>query len=203
MAWTVSFGIDTVPTGPFLATEVRRRNWEPGSLTAKVKLEGVAAFRRLPTTVLIRPHDCHLGSHAQTLVVPTVVPFPPPGRRLVSWVSTSSRSPLTFDFEITSCSERPRANLAASWARENEAAAFAGRGRRGFACAPIARWTAYRDCLHDSCAEVSAADAPLLAALARRKPNLWRDWPIRFIDITEAKSWGESAMVDKIQLTQR
>ena len=48
---------------------------------------------------------------------------------------------------------------------------------------------------------MSAANAPLLAALARRNPTFGEIGTIRLIDITGGEILGKVAMVNKIQLT--
>jgi hypothetical protein len=53
----------------------------------------------------------------------------------------------------------------------------------------------------DSGAEVSAANEPLLAALARRNPSFGEMGSIHLIDITGGEIWGKVAMVNKIRLT--
>jgi hypothetical protein len=53
----------------------------------------------------------------------------------------------------------------------------------------------------DSGAEVSAANAPLLAALARRNPSFGEMRTIRLIDITGGEIVGKVAMVNKIRFS--
>jgi hypothetical protein len=53
----------------------------------------------------------------------------------------------------------------------------------------------------DSGAEVSAANAPLLAALAKRNPSFGEIGTIRLIDITGGEILGKVAMVDKIRFS--
>jgi hypothetical protein len=53
----------------------------------------------------------------------------------------------------------------------------------------------------DSGAEVSAANAPLLAALARRNPSFGEMGTIRLIDITGGEIVGKLAMVNKIRFS--
>jgi predicted aspartyl protease len=109
---------------------------------------------------------------------------------------------VTFDFKnhILQVSE-PRARLSASWARENEARIGAS-GSAGHLQA--------LDCLVDgvpatafidSGAEVSAANAPLLAALAKRNPSFGEIGTVRLIDITGGEILGKVAMVDKIRFS--
>jgi hypothetical protein len=52
----------------------------------------------------------------------------------------------------------------------------------------------------DSGAEVSAANEPLLAALARRNPSIGEMRSIRLIDITGGEILGKVATVNKIRL---
>ena len=109
---------------------------------------------------------------------------------------------VTFDFKnhVLQVSE-PRARFSANWTRENEARIRAS-GSSGHLQA--------LDCMVDgipatafvdSGAEVSAANAPLLAALARRNPAFGEIGTIRLIDITGGEILGKVAMVNKIQLT--
>src|ERR1700691_2928842 len=109
---------------------------------------------------------------------------------------------VTFDFEkhLLQVSE-PRARFSANWVRENEA--------RIRASGPSGHLQAL-DCMVDgtpatafidSGAEVSAANEPLLAALARRNPSFGEMGSIRLIDITGGEILGKVAMVKKISLT--
>jgi hypothetical protein len=110
---------------------------------------------------------------------------------------------VTFDFEkhLLQVGE-PRARFSANWVRENEARIRAP-GRSGHLQA--------LDCMVDgmpaaafidSGAEVSAANEPLLAALARRNPSFGEMDSIRLIDITGGEILGKVAMVKKIRLTE-
>jgi gag-polyprotein putative aspartyl protease len=109
---------------------------------------------------------------------------------------------VTFDFKnhLLQVSE-PRARFSANWVRENEARIRAS-GSSGHLQA--------LDCIVDgipatafidSGAEVSAANEPLLAALARRNPSFGEMGSIRLIDITGGEILGKVAMVNKIRLT--
>jgi predicted aspartyl protease len=108
---------------------------------------------------------------------------------------------VTFDFQnhLLQVSE-PRARFSANWVRENEARIRAS-GSSGHLQA--------LDCMVDgvpatafidSGAEVSAANEPLLGALARRNPSFGEMGSIRLIDITGGEIFGKVAMVDKIRL---
>jgi predicted aspartyl protease len=108
---------------------------------------------------------------------------------------------VTFDFKnhLLQVSE-PRARFSANWVRENEA--------RVRASGPSGHLQAL-DCMVDgvpatafidSGAEVSAANEPLLAALARRNPSFGEMGSIRLIDITGGEILGKVAMVNKIRL---
>ena len=109
---------------------------------------------------------------------------------------------VTFDFEnhVLQVSD-PRARFSANWLRENEARIPAS-GSSGHLQA--------LDCIVDgipatafidSGAEVSAANEPLLAALARRNPFFGERDSIRLIDITGGEILGKVATVNKIRLT--
>lgn len=109
---------------------------------------------------------------------------------------------VTFDFQnhLLQVSE-PRTRFSANWVRENEARIRVS-GSSGHLQA--------LDCLVDgvpatafidSGAEVSAANEPLLAALASRNPSFGGMGSIRLIDITGGEILGKVATVDKIRLT--
>jgi predicted aspartyl protease len=109
---------------------------------------------------------------------------------------------VTFDFQkhLLQVSE-PRARFSANWVRENEARIRAS-GASGHLQA--------LDCMVDgipatafidSGAEVTAANEPLLAALARRNPDFRETGSVRLIDITGGEILGKVAMVNKIRLT--
>ena len=109
---------------------------------------------------------------------------------------------VTFDFKnhLLQVSE-PRARYSANWVRENEARIPAS-GSSGHLQA--------LDCMVDgtpatafidSGAEVSAANEPLLAALARRNPSFGDMGSIHLIDITGGEITGKIAVVNKIRLS--
>jgi predicted aspartyl protease len=109
---------------------------------------------------------------------------------------------VTFDFHnhLLQISE-PRARYSANWVRENEARIRAS-GSSGHLQA--------LDCMVDgvpatafidSGAEVSAANEPLLAALAKGNPSFGDMGSIHLIDITGGEISGRVAMVNKIRLT--
>jgi predicted aspartyl protease len=109
---------------------------------------------------------------------------------------------VTFDFKnhLLQVSE-PRARFSANWVRENEARIPAS-GSSGHLRA--------LDCMVDgipatafidSGAEVTAANEPLLAALARRNPAFRGTGDIHLIDITGGEILGKVAMVHNIRLS--
>jgi predicted aspartyl protease len=109
---------------------------------------------------------------------------------------------VTFDFRnhLLQVNE-PRTRFSANWVRENEARIRAS-GSSGHLQA--------LDCMVDdipatafidSGAEVSAANEPLLAALARRNPSLGEMGRINLIDITGGEILGKVVMINKIRLT--
>jgi predicted aspartyl protease len=110
---------------------------------------------------------------------------------------------VTFDFQnhLLQVSE-PRTRFSANWLGENEAR-IAASGSSGHLKA--------LDCMVDgisatafidSGAEVSAANEPLLAALARRNPSFGGEMgSIHLIDVTGGEILGKVAMVKKIRLT--
>jgi len=113
------------------------------------------------------------------------------------------RHRVTFDFQnhLLQVSE-PRARFSANWVRENEARIRVS-GSSGHLQA--------LDCVVDgipatsfidSGAEVSAANEPLLAALARRNPAFRETGSIRLIDITGGEILGKVAVVNKIRLSE-
>ena len=110
---------------------------------------------------------------------------------------------VTFDFRnhLLEVSE-PRGRFSANWARENEA--------RIRASGPSGHLQAH-DCIVDgvpatafidSGAEVTAANGPLLAALARRNPDFRDTGSIRLIDITGGEILGKVAVVNRVRLTE-
>jgi hypothetical protein len=110
---------------------------------------------------------------------------------------------VTFDFKNHLLQvSAPRPRYIANWVRENEARIRAS-GSSGHLKA--------LDCMVDgipatafidSGAEVSAANEPLLAALASRNPSFGGTGSIRLIDITGGEILGKVARVDKIRLTE-
>jgi hypothetical protein len=110
---------------------------------------------------------------------------------------------VTFDFQnhLLQVSE-PRTRFSANWVRENEARIRAP-GSSGHLKA--------LDCMVDgipatafidSGAEVSAANEPLLAGLARRNPTFGEMGSIHLIDITGGEILGRLVMANKIRLTE-
>jgi predicted aspartyl protease len=108
---------------------------------------------------------------------------------------------VTFDFKggLLQVSD-PRPRFSADWVRQNEARVrtFGSSGHlRSLDCrvdgVPAAAFI-------DSGAEVSAANAPLLAALARRNPSFGEIGNIELIDITGGQIIGKVAMVKQIRL---
>jgi predicted aspartyl protease len=109
---------------------------------------------------------------------------------------------VTFDFKnhILQVSE-PRARLSASWARENEARIGASGSAGHLQALDCVVDGVPATAFIDSGAEVSAANAPLLAALAKRNPSFGEIGTIRLIDITGGEILGKVAMVDKIRFS--
>jgi predicted aspartyl protease len=113
------------------------------------------------------------------------------------------RHRVTFDFQnhLLQVGE-PRARFSANWVRQNEARIRVS-GSSGH--------LKTLDCLVDgipatsfidSGAEVSAANEPLLAALARRNPAFRETGSIRLIDITGGEILGKVAVAGKIRLSE-
>lgn len=113
------------------------------------------------------------------------------------------RHRVTFDFRnhLLEVNE-PRGRFSASWVRENEARIRVS-GSSGHLKA--------LDCVVDgvpatgfidSGAEVTAANGPLLAALARRHPDFSAAGSIRLVDITGGEILGQVAVVNRIRLTE-
>ena len=191
------FVVDTGADRTVLATEVAG---ELGLLRGeKVKLEGVvrAVFA---DTVLIR--TLSFGSITRRhLVVPTL------SRSLLDadgylGLDFLDGHRVTFDFKnhVLQVSE-PRAKFSASWARENEARIRVSGSSGHLQALDCTVDGIPATAFIDSGAEVTAANAPLLAALARRNPNFGEMGTIRLIDITGGEILGKVAMVNKIQLT--
>jgi predicted aspartyl protease len=109
---------------------------------------------------------------------------------------------VTFDFKnhILQVSE-PRARLSASWARENEARIGASGSAGHLQALDCVVDGVPATAFIDSGAEVSAANAPLLAALAKRNPSFGEIGTIRLIDITGGEILGKVARVDKIRFS--
>jgi predicted aspartyl protease len=192
------FVVDTGADRTVLATEVAV---ELGLFHGeKVMLEGVVRAV-LAETVSIR--TLSFGSiTCRHLVVPTL------SRSLLDadgylGLDFLNGHRVTFDFKnhVLQVSE-PRARLSANWQRENEARIITS-GSSGHLQAldctvdgvPAAAFI-------DSGAEVSAANAPLLAALARRNPTFGEIGTTRLIDITGGEILGTVAMVNKIRFPE-
>src|SRR6202140_2180226 len=191
------FVVDTGAASPVFAPEVA---CDLGlSRGEKVKLNGVvrAVFA---DTVSIR--TLSFGSITRRhLVVPTL------SRSLLEadgylGLDFLDGHRVTFDFKnhVLEVSE-PRAKFSASWARENEARIRASGSSGHLQALDCTVDGIPATAFIDSGAEVSAANAPLLAALARRNPAFGEIGTIRLIDITGGEILGKVAMVNKIQLT--
>jgi predicted aspartyl protease len=190
------FVVDTGADRTVLATEVAD---ELGLIHGeKVKLEGVvrAVFA---DTVSIR--TLSFGSvTCRHLAVPTL------SRSLLDadgylGLDCLDGHRVTFDFKnhVLQVSE-PRARFSANWARENEARIRASGSSGHLQALDCTVDGIPATAFIDSGAEVSAANAPLLAALARRNPNFGEIGTIRLIDITGGEIFGKVAMVNKIRL---
>ena len=191
------FVVDTGGDRTVLATEVAD---ELGLFHGeKVKLEGVVRAV-LADTVSIG--TLSFGSITRRhLVVPTL------SRSLLDadgylGLDFLDGHRVTFDFKnhVLQVSE-PRAKFSASWARENEARIGASGSSGHLKALDCTVDGISATAFIDSGAEVSAANAPLLAALARRNPTFGEIGTIRLIDITGGEILGKVAMVNKIQLT--
>ena len=191
------FVVDTGADRTVLATEVAD---ELGLLHGeKVKLEG-AVRAVFADTVSIG--TLSFGSITRRrLVVPTL------SRSLLDadgylGLDFLDGNRVTFDFKnhVLQVSE-PRAKFSASWARENEARIRASGSSGHLQALDCTVDGIPATAFIDSGAEVSAANAPLLAALARRNPSFGEIGTIRLIDITGGEILGKVAMVNKIQLT--
>ena len=191
------FVVDTGADRTVLATEVAE---ELGLFHGeKVKLEGVvrAVFA---DTVSIRTMS--FGSITRShLVVPTL------SRSLLDadgylGLDFLDGYRVTFDFKnhVLQVSE-PRAKFSASWARPNEARIRVSGSSGHLQSLDCTVDGVAATAFIDSGAEVSAANAPLLAALARRNPTFGEMGTIRLIDITGGEILGTVTMVKKIQLT--
>jgi predicted aspartyl protease len=109
---------------------------------------------------------------------------------------------VTFDFEahLLQISE-PRARFSANWGRENEARIRASGSAGHLQAVDCMVDGIAATAFIDSGAEVSAANEPLLAALARRNPSFGEAGRIRLIDITGGEILGKVARVKEIRLT--
>ena len=191
------FVVDTGADRTVLATEVAD---ELGLFHGKkVKLDGVV---RAVFTDTVSIRTLSFGSITRRhLVVPTL------SRSLLDadgylGLDFLDGHRVTFDFKNHTLQvSEPRAKFSASWARENEARIRAS-GSSGHLQALDCKVDGIpATAFIDSGAEVSAANAPLLAALARRNPTFGEIGTIRLIDITGGEILGKVAMVNKIQLT--
>jgi predicted aspartyl protease len=188
------FVVDTGADRTILATEVAV---ELGLFHGeKVMLEGVvrAVFAE---TVAIR--TLSFGSITRRhLVVPTL------SRSLLDadgylGLDFLDGNRVTFDFKnhVLQVSE-PRAKFSANWARENEARIRTSGSSGHLKALDCTVDGIPATAFIDSGAEVSAANAPLLAALARRNPTFGEIGTIRLIDITGGEILG---MVNKIRFS--
>lgn len=191
------FVVDTGADRTVLATEVAG---ELGLFHGeKVKLEGVVRAV-LADTVSIRTLSFGSVTRRQ-LVVPTL------SRSLLDadgylGLDFLDGHRVTFDFKnhVLQVSE-PRAKFSASWTRENEARIRASGSSGHLQALDCTVDGIPATAFIDSGAEVSAANAPLLAALAGRNPSFGAIGTIRLIDITGGEILGKVAMVNRIQLT--
>jgi predicted aspartyl protease len=190
------FIVDTGADRTVLATEVGE---ELGLLRGeRVVLDGVVQAV-LTDTVSIR--ELAFGSIAsRNLSVPTLA------RSLLDadgylGLDFLDGHRVTFDFKggLLQVSD-PRPKFSADWVRQNEARVrtFGSSGHlRSLDCrvdgVPAAAFI-------DSGAEVSAANAPLLTALAHRNPSFGEIGNIELIDITGGQIQGKVAMVKQIRL---
>ena len=191
------FVVDTGADRTVLASEVAD---ELGLFRGeKVKLDGVV---RAVVTDTVSIRTLSFGSITRrNLVVPTL------SRSLLDadgylGLDFLDGHRVTFDFKnhVLQVSE-PRARFSASWTRENEARIPASGSSGHLQALDCAVDGVSATAFIDSGAEVSAANAPLLAALARRNPAFGEIGTIRLIDITGGEILGKVAMVNKIQLT--
>jgi predicted aspartyl protease len=191
------FVVDTGADRTILATEVAD---ELGLFRGgKVMLEGVVRAV-LTETVAIR--TLSFGSITRrNLLVPTL------SRSLLEadgylGLDFLDGHRVTFDFKnhILQVSE-PRARLSAGWKRENEARISASGSAGHLQALDCVVDGVPATAFIDSGAEVSAANARLLAALARRNSSFGEIGTIRLIDITGGEILGKVAMVDKIRFS--
>jgi predicted aspartyl protease len=110
---------------------------------------------------------------------------------------------VTFDFKdhLVQVSE-PRAKFSANWVRENEARIRASGSSGHLKALDCKVDSISATAFIDTGAEVSAANDPLLAALARHNPSFGDRGRIRLIDITGGEILGKVAMVNRIRLTE-
>jgi len=109
---------------------------------------------------------------------------------------------VTFDFHNHQLLvSEPRARFSANWVRENEARIRASGSSGHLQALDCMVDGAPATAFIDSGAEVSAANEPLLTALARRNPFFGERDSIRLIDITGGEILGKVATVNKIRLT--
>ena len=192
------FVVDTGADRTVLATEVAV---ELGLFHGeKVMLEGVVRAV-LAETVSI--HTLSFGSiTCRHLVVPTL------SRSLLDadgylGLDFLNGHRVTFDFknQVLQVSE-PRARLSANWQRENEARIVTSGSSGHLQALDCTVDGVPATAFIDSGAEVSAANAPLLAALARRNPTFGEIGTTRLIDITGGEILGTVAMVNKIRFPE-
>jgi predicted aspartyl protease len=191
------FVVDTGADRTILATEVAD---ELGLFHGeKVMLQGVVRAV-LTKTVAIR--TLSFGSiTCRHLVVPTL------SRTLLEadgylGLDFLDGHRVTFDFKnhILQVSE-PRARLSAGWVRENEARIRTSGSSGHLQALDCVVDGVPATAFIDSGAEVSAANAPLLAALGRRNPGFGEIGTVRLIDITGGEILGKVAMVNKIRFS--
>ncbi len=108
---------------------------------------------------------------------------------------------VTFDFHNHSLQvSEPRARLSASWVRENEARIRTSGSSGHLQALDCTVDGIPATAFVDSGSEVTAANAPLLAALGRRNPSFGEIGTIRLIDITGGEIIGKVATVNRIRL---
>lgn len=191
------FVVDTGADRTILASEVAAElALAPGE---KVKLQSVVRSV-LTETVSIRTMT--FGSITKRhLMVPTL------GRALLDADGylgldflDGHRVTLDFKDRLIQVSE-PRARFSANWTRENEARIRAS-GSSGHLKALDCKVDGISaTAFVDTGAEVSAANDPLFAALARHNTSFGDMGRIRLIDITGGEIRGKIVMVNKISLT--
>jgi predicted aspartyl protease len=110
---------------------------------------------------------------------------------------------VTFDFRnhLLEVSE-PRARFATNWVHENEARIRVSGSSGHLKALDCMVGGVPATAFIDSGAEVTAANGPLLTALARRNPDFRATGDIRLIDITGGEILGTVAVVNKIRLTE-